>query len=120
MFGRGAGNIETLVGKNCEIKGNTRCKGSIRVDGRAEGNITSADGVIVGENAVIKGDIEAKHVIIGGRVTGDIIAHTKLELLPTGKLYGDIRTPRLSISEGVIFEGTCEMEKAIQELGGKK
>lgn len=120
MFGKGTGNIETLVSRECEIKGNVRCKGAVRVDGRAEGNITSSSGVIIGNNAVIKGDIEARHIVIGGRVTGDVIAHNKLEILSSGKLYGDIRTPKLSISEGVVFEGTCEMEKAIQETSGKK
>jgi len=120
MFGKGSGSIETLIGKNCEVKGSLQCRGTIRVDGRVEGNVTSSEGIIVGDNAKIKGDIEAKNVMLGGRVTGDIIAHNKLEVLPTGKLYGDIRTPRLAIAEGVVFEGTCEMEKAIQEISGKK
>jgi len=119
MFGKGAGSVETLVGRNCDLKGNVHSKGTIRVDGKVEGNVTSEDGVIVGEHAIVKGDIEGRHIIIGGKVTGDVFASSKLEILHTGSLYGDIRTPILVINEGVVFEGTCEMERAMQEQGKK-
>lgn len=119
MFGKGIGSIETLVGKNCEIRGNISSKGTIRIDGHIEGNISSESGVIIGDNAVVKGDVEAEHVIIAGHVSGDVIAKTKIEILPTGRLYGDIKTPRLMIAEGVIFEGNCEMEKISGEENKK-
>ncbi len=112
--------IETLIGKSCEIKGDIISKNAVRVDGKVEGRIKSSETVVVAENASVKGDIEAKFVVIGGKVTGDVIASAKLEILSTGELYGDIRTPKLMISEGVIFEGTCEMEKAVQEASAVK
>lgn len=112
--------IETLIGKSCEVKGDITGKGTIRIDGKVEGHVTSGETVIVGETASVKGDIEAKQVIIGGRVTGDIAASVKLEILASAELYGDIRTPKLMIAEGVIFDGTCEMEKAMQEAAAVK
>ncbi len=111
MFGKGIGSIETLIGKNCEIRGNIFSKGTIRIDGHIEGNVSCGGGVIIGDSAVIKGDIEAESVVISGHITGDVIARNKLEILPSGRLYGDIKTPKLMIAEGVIFEGNCEMEK---------
>lgn len=119
MFGTSAA-IETLIGKSCEIKGDITAKGTIRIDGRIEGHIKSSETVVVGETASVKGDIEAKFIVIGGKVTGDVIAAAKLEILNTGELYGDIRTPKLVIAEGVVFEGTCEMEKAVQEAAAVK
>jgi cytoskeletal protein CcmA (bactofilin family) len=119
MFGSNAA-VETLIGKSCEIKGDITSKNTIRVDGKVEGHIKSSETVVVAENASVKGDIEAKYIVIGGRVTGDVIAAAKLEILNTGELYGDIRTPKLVIAEGVVFEGTCEMEKAVQEASAVK
>jgi cytoskeletal protein CcmA (bactofilin family) len=119
MFGTNAA-IETLIGKSCEIKGDITAKGTIRVDGKVEGHLITTETIVVAENASVKGDIEAKFVVIGGKVTGDVIAKAKLEILNTGELYGDIRTPKLMIAEGVVFEGTCEMEKAVQEASAVK
>jgi len=115
MFSKGD-SLDTLIGKACEVKGDIISKETIRVDGKVEGQIKAAETVIIGENAFVKGDIEAKHIIIGGKVTGDVLATNKLEILATGELHGDIRTPRLFIAEGVIFEGTCEMEKILQDM----
>ncbi len=115
MFSKG-GALDTLIGKSCEVKGDIVSKGTVRIDGKVEGIIKTSETIIIGENAFVKGDIEAKHIIIGGKVTGDVFATHKLELLATGELHGDIRTPRLFIAEGVIFEGTCEMEKILQDM----
>jgi len=107
--------IETVIGKSCEVKGGITVKGGIRVDGKVEGSVLSEDTVIIGENAVVKGDITGTHVVIGGKVNGDVTAKIKLEILHTGKLYGDIKSPKLAMAEGVVFEGTCGMEKDMQE-----
>jgi cytoskeletal protein CcmA (bactofilin family) len=112
MFSSG---IETIIGKSCEVKGGITAKGGIRIDGKVEGNVISEDGVIVGENALVRGDIHGTHIVLAGKVTGDVTAKIKLEILHTGKLYGDIISPKLAMAEGVIFEGTCEMEHNIQE-----
>lgn len=108
-------NVATIVAKDCEVKGHISAKGTIRIDGRVEGNVTTDAGVIVGEYAVIKGDVESKFAVIAGKVTGDVTAAVKLELLQTGKLYGDIKTPKISMAEGVVFEGNCEMGAAAQK-----
>jgi cytoskeletal protein CcmA (bactofilin family) len=107
--------IETVIGKSCEVKGGLVAKGGIRVDGKVEGSILSEDTVTIGEFAVVKGDISGTHVVIAGKVNGDVTAKTKLEILHTGKLYGDIKSPKLAMAEGVVFEGACEMEKDFQE-----
>ncbi|MBN2753759.1 MAG: polymer-forming cytoskeletal protein [Candidatus Goldbacteria bacterium] len=108
-------NVATVIARDCEVKGNINTKGTIRIDGKVEGNVTTDAGVIIGENAVIKGDVECKFAVIAGKVTGDVIAAAKLELMHTGKLYGDIKTPKIVMAEGVIFEGSCEMESAAQK-----
>lgn len=107
--------LETIIGKSCEVKGGIIARGGVRVDGKVEGGVITEDSVIIGENAVVKGDIHGTNVVIAGRVNGDVVATIKLEILHTGKLYGDITTPKIAMAEGVVFEGTCEMEKNFQE-----
>ena len=127
MFGLGGaktGKVDTMVGQGTEIKGNLNIKGSIYVDGRVEGNIATDDGIMLGEAGSVKGNLAARNIIIGGRVHGHVVASERVELLSTSVVDGDIRSPRLLIAEGSVFEGSCEMENveapAITEKGKKK
>ncbi|MBN1595696.1 polymer-forming cytoskeletal protein [candidate division FCPU426 bacterium] len=101
--------VDTILGAGSDFKGQINAKGSIRIDGRIEGNVSSEEGVIIGEKGVIKGNITAKAVVVSGKVTGNVHAAKRLEIMPTGQLQGDIHTPRLAIAEGVIFKGNCDM-----------
>jgi len=58
---------------------------------------------------LIKGNITAKTVLLSGKITGNVSAAKRLEIMPAGQLQGDIHTPRLAIAEGVIFKGNCDM-----------
>jgi len=100
----------TFLGKGARFKGTMTFEGTVRIDGRLEGEIHTKGMLIVGEHAVIEGDINADVVISGGRITGNIIASEKVELLTPGTLIGTIKTPLLSLEEGVSFSGTCEAE----------
>ena len=55
-------------------------------------------------------------VVVGGTVRGNIEATEKLEMLSTGKVYGNIRTAKLKIADGVVFEGKCEMIRNPQAI----
>ena len=98
----------TFLGKGSQFKGIVTFEGTIRIDGRLEGEIHTKGTLVVGEHAVIEGDISADVVISGGRVTGNIIAKDKVQLLSTGIVLGTIKTPLLSVEEGVRFMGNCE------------
>jgi len=103
------GNVDTILGVGSDFKGQIAVKGTVRVDGKIEGNVTSEEGVIVGEKGIVKGNISAKTILISGKVTGNVTSTKRLEITPTGQLQGDIRTPRLALAEGVIFKGNCDM-----------
>jgi cytoskeletal protein CcmA (bactofilin family) len=101
--------VDTFLGIGSDFKGQVYTKGTIRVDGKIEGNVTSEEGVIIGEKGQVKGNVSGKTVVISGKVSGNASATKRLEISPTGQLLGDIRTPRLAIAEGVIFKGNCDM-----------
>ena len=115
MFGNNGskmGKVDTMIGPGAEIKGNMHIKGSIYIDGRVEGNVQTEDGIMMGEHGSVKGNLTASNIIIGGKVHGHINGHQRVELLASAVVDGDIKTPRVLIAEGSIFEGTCEMDQA--------
>ena len=87
----------TFLGRGSQFKGIVTFEGTIRIDGRLEGEIHTKGTLVVGEHAVIEGDVSADVVISGGRVTGNIIAKEKVQLLSTGVVLGTIKTPLLSV-----------------------
>lgn len=103
--------IIAFLGKGTEFKGVITYHGTIRIDGRVEGEIITEGTLVVGESAVINAEISAGTLISGGKITGNITALEKIHLLPTGVLDGSVKTPLLIIEEGVRFNGNCQMVK---------
>ncbi|MFH1379146.1 MAG: polymer-forming cytoskeletal protein [bacterium] len=118
MFSKNDGDskAETLIGKDTIFHGTISTKGMLRVDGRIDGGINEAAELIIGNTGQIQGDVNAKTVIVGGKITGNISAGKNIELLTKAQVYGDIRTPQLSIAEGAVFEGNCVMTTEKQRV----
>ncbi|MBN2401078.1 MAG: polymer-forming cytoskeletal protein [Spirochaetes bacterium] len=113
------GMIATVFGKETQFFGELTFKKSLQINGTFEGEISSGGFLVIGEGAVVKANINAKVVIVNGTVYGNIEAKEKLEIQPSGRVYGNIRTAKLKIADGVIFEGSCEMIKPYEEISGK-
>lgn len=103
--------ISTIVGKDSEIAGNFTGKGSARIDGKVDGDVTVEGALIMGAAAVINGNVTAASALIGGEVTGNIVAPQKTELTATAKVLGDIATAVIVIDEHAIFHGKCDMNQ---------
>ncbi len=101
--------IIAFLGKGTEFKGIITYEGTVRIDGRVEGEIITKGTLVVGESAVIHAEISAGTVVSGGRITGNITASEKVQLLAPAVLTGAVKTPLLVIEEGVRFNGSCEM-----------
>ena len=99
----------TVIGKETELKGSLKDEGSIRIDGKFEGDIQTKGEIVIGENAVVQADIKAKSVKIGGKVIGDVSCEEKVELFSSGSLEGKIKASDLTIAEGAFFNGECVM-----------
>ena len=116
LFGFGdskaMGRVDTLIGAETSLRGSYHSKHSIRVDGEIYGNVTSEDGILVGEKGMVRGNLIGRSVVIGGKVKGNVTAYQRLELQSTAQVEGDMSTPSLYIEEGAVFEGNCQMEEA--------
>lgn len=118
MFGKKAAGVEpvqfdkidTLVGKDTTFAGTITATGTIRIDGEFRGEIKAKGDLVIGENGKVEAMIEARNVLIGGYVKGNILAAGKTELSSTARLYGDIKVKNLIIEEGAIYKGACLMD----------
>lgn len=105
-------SVETIIGKNTELKGTIISQGTVRIDGKLEGELISSGDVVVGETGVIQAQIKAKNLTVAGEVRGNVDISERLDLLATAKLFGDIKIKVLTIEEGAVFRGASEMKHA--------
>jgi len=110
MFNKKNSSLETFISKDVTIKGELTTEGIVRIDGNFEGNIR-VDGLIIGKTGDIKGDVDAREIMIDGNIEGNISAKETIEIKPDGKVQGDIQTVKLIISEGALFIGRSTMQK---------
>ena len=103
------GEITAFLGKGTEFKGVLSFEGTIRVDGKVEGEVVSKDTLIAGDGAFLQGEITVGTIISSGKIVGNINSSQKVHLLAPGSVQGNIKTPKLIIEEGVTFDGKCEM-----------
>ncbi|MGE4282531.1 MAG: polymer-forming cytoskeletal protein [Clostridia bacterium] len=101
--------VDTFIGENSTFEGNIKLKETIKVDGKVIGEITAEGDVIIGDSAIISGNIYANNVIVAGSVNGNVTAKNQMRLTVTSKLIGDIKTYSLIIDEGAMFQGNCGM-----------
>lgn len=114
MLKKGSGSpeqseITAFLGKGTEFKGVLSFEGTIRIDGKVEGEIISKDTLIAGDGATLQGEISVGTIISSGKIIGNVNASQKMHLLAPGNIQGTIKTPKLIIEEGVTFDGKCEM-----------
>ena len=103
------GKIENVLGPTASYQGRLKTQGNVRVDGYFDGAIETSGNVIIGEAAKVTADIVANNVQVWGLVKGSISAVGRLEILPSGRVWGEIRVASLLIDEGGVFRGKSLM-----------
>lgn len=111
------GRLSGFVGHGTVLTGETNFQAMLRVDGHLMGTVTSENGtLIVGTNGQVDANVAVSAAMINGNVNGDIIATEKIQLGRTARVIGNIQTPRIIIEDGALFEGSCSMMKAKEQL----
>jgi len=100
---------KNALNSDVEIKGTLKFSGEMTFDGKLDGDIASEGSLNLGDNAVVKGNINVNNVVVRGKINGNIVAKEKIEIKSKTELFGDIRTPKLVIEEGVTFVGKSEV-----------
>ena len=91
-----------------ELKGSLAFEGNLEFNGVFEGEIISGGTLLVGPDAVIKGDISAAKVVLEGKMHGNITATDSVEVRDQAQLFGDVRAGKFIVSEGATFRGRSE------------
>jgi cytoskeletal protein CcmA (bactofilin family) len=103
------GPIDTLVGKNASVQGHIEFFGGLHIDGRVIGNVTAASGaeasLSVSEDGVIEGSVEARTVVLNGRVNGDILATDRVVLGAKARVRGDVHYGVIEMAHGAEISG---------------
>ncbi|MBI4822813.1 MAG: polymer-forming cytoskeletal protein [Nitrospirae bacterium] len=114
MFSKNTEKLESIIGVNTQFKGNIKVKGTLRIDGFMEGNV-EADWFVLGDKAYLKGNAEARGIIVGGNVEGNLTAKEIIEIKQKGKIKGDITTNKLTIAEGGRLQGRTTMQDETEQ-----
>jgi cytoskeletal protein CcmA (bactofilin family) len=100
-----SGEHVSVISEECQFQGTLDLQGSLRIDGRLEGNVDNAKYVTVSKTGTIKGDIAAHGVVIIGSMTGNIVADS-VEILAAAKINGNIRSKSILIEGGAKVNAT--------------
>ena len=97
------------IGKGSVLDGSINAPGDIRVDGVVKGALIAGGRLVLGQGGKIEGDVQCGSAVISGELKANITSKELLILKETAKLYGDIKTEKISIEPGAMFSGRCEM-----------
>lgn len=112
----GTEDISAFVGKGVDFKGTISYSGTVRIDGSLDGEIRTDGTLLIGEEAVIQAKVSAGIIVCKGKITGDVIAKERVKLRAPAVVNGSVKTPMLSMEDGVLFNGGLEMSQGVREV----
>ena len=101
--------IDCLIGAGTSVRGDIVFTGGLRIDGRVEGNVSTAEGqagtLVVSEQARVDGEVRVSHIVVNGTVNGPVAASDYLELQPKARVTGDVTYKTLEMHVGAVIQG---------------
>jgi cytoskeletal protein CcmA (bactofilin family) len=105
----GQEKFETIIGRHAEIHGLLRLQESVRIDGKVVGNIEAPNdatiSVVIGPEGEVQGDVLASRIIVAGKVSGNIHALERVELMASALVQGDIKYASMAVEHGARLLG---------------
>src|SRR5713226_5484980 len=112
---------QATIGKSLVIKGEVTGSESLYIDGRVEGAISLAGNrVTIGRNGVVAANINAREIVVLGKVRGNLTASDRVDIRSDGSLTGDVVAARISIEDGAFFKGGIDIRKGGQKANGEE
>lgn len=105
-----------VIAKHTLITGEIISEGDFRIDGTLEGSLKTSGKVIIGQEGLIKGKIEARNAEIEGTFSGELTLEDTLTIKSTANISGDVIIGKISVEPGAIFNASCSMKGNIKEL----
>lgn len=111
--------VISIIGPGMKVVGDCLTDGTVRVEGIVEGSVKAGKAVVVGKQGAVIGDVQTQDAVISGRVSGTLVAESRLELQATCQIDGDVRTRRMQLEEGALLNGTVHMSESKRVGTGK-
>src|SRR5690348_5783255 len=111
---------QATIGKSLVIKGEVTGSESLYIDGKVEGSIQlPGNRVTIGRNGQVSANINAREVVVLGKVRGNLTASDRVDIRNEGSLTGDVVAQRISIEDGAFFKGGIDIRKPGQKANGE-
>jgi cytoskeletal protein CcmA (bactofilin family) len=107
--------INTLV-SGTHAEGTIIAKSDIRIDGMVEGNLQCSGKLIIGIEGKVEGEAICQNAVIEGTFRGSLTVHDSLDVRENANVVGDIKTGKLNVQAGAIFNGNCDMGQKIKNI----
>lgn len=105
----------SVLDANVVVRGDIETEGTLRIDGRLEGNVLRAASVVIGSGGSVVGDVHTHELVIGGSVHGNVTVERRVELESTALVVGDIAADAILIHEGGKVRGRLVVRSAGEE-----
>jgi len=102
-------SAQTVIAGDAEITGTIKSAGTVRIDGKLDGELHCEKDALVGKSAVVKGNLNVSSAVVEGTINGNIVARDRIELKASARLTGDLKAKRLVVEDGVAFVGRSEV-----------
>jgi len=101
---------QATIGRTLTIKGEITGSEALYIDGRIEGKIIMPESrVTIGRNGKVDASIQAKEVVVMGKVTGNIDCSDRVDIRAEGSVSGDISTVRITVEDGAALKGGIQV-----------
>lgn len=98
------------IGKSITISGDLTGEEDLVIEGKVEGKVTLPNSQLtIGQTGTIKAEVQAKSVVVIGRVAGNVRGTERVEIQATGIVDGDVIAPKLIVAEGAVLNGSIQM-----------
>jgi cytoskeletal protein CcmA (bactofilin family) len=101
-----------FLDEGSEMEGRYTCTGTVVIDAKFKGEITSRDTLIIGDQGIVHATVETGSLVVRGALVGNVTATARVELKRSARVTGDIEAPVVVMEEGAVHDGHCRMTKA--------
>ena len=110
--GKAPGRIGAFLDEGSEIEGKYTSTGTVMLDAKFSGEITSKDTLVIGERAVVQATVRTATLVVRGEVVGNVTASEQVVLEASARVTGDVEAPVIVMAKGAVLDGHCRMTKA--------
>jgi len=108
----GPGDVIAMLGKGSAFEGKLTFDGTVRIDGRFRGEVSTADTLVIGDGAEVEAELDVGTLILQGQLKGNVRATDLVDVRAPGRILGNIQSPNVMMERGAVFEGQCIMGSA--------